>query len=149
MTVHDKFVTNSCNHSGQPRKIFPDLKSSKNVLLYRIQFCGFSNAWHPFIPSHHQHWGSNFRVHRMASNCGLLTYGLAGAFGRQVLQGFDRRWAYYQIQKMTSWNSQLWYGSMIFKKHLCSLLLFASLILTWYSYMILFLYAHSNFLGLL
>ena len=48
-TLHDKFVTNSCNHSGQPRK------SSKNVLLYRIQFCGFANAWHPCIPSHNRH----------------------------------------------------------------------------------------------
>lgn len=61
-----------------------------------MQFCGFSNAWHPCIPSHNRHWGSNFRVHGMASDWGLFAYGVAGAFGRQVLQGSDRRWAYYR-----------------------------------------------------
>lgn len=114
-TLHDKFVTNSCNHSGQPRK------SSKNVLLYRMQFCGFSNAWHPCIPSHNRHWGSNFRVHRMASNWGLFAYGVAGAFGRQVLQGSDRRWAYYRQVHLSMYkNHQLELSTLVWVTWWCS-----------------------------
>ena len=151
-TLHDRFVTNSCNHSGQPRK------SSKNVLLYRIQFCGFSNAWHPCIPSHNRHWGSNFRVHRMASNWGLLAYGVAGAFGRQVLQGSDRRWAYYRQVPLSMYkNHQLELSTLVWVTWWCSKNTFALCsclhlwsfvgIILWYIYIFIWFcfYTHAVF----